>query len=98
MQDLSGKVAVITGGASGIGNALARRFASEGAHIVIGDVQADALERAAKALRDSGAQVEPPPTDRPGPPPTQPPPPHPRPAPGGGGIGGAGVVGGGLSG
>ncbi len=63
MQDLSGKVAVITGGASGIGNALARRFASEGAHIVIGDVEADALERAAKELRDSGAEVEAVPTD-----------------------------------
>jgi NAD(P)-dependent dehydrogenase (short-subunit alcohol dehydrogenase family) len=58
VQDLTGKVAVITGGASGIGNALARRFASEGARVVIGDVEADALERAVSALRASGAEVE----------------------------------------
>ena len=57
MQDLHGKVAVITGGASGIGFALAQRFAAEGAHVVIGDVQADALEQAVSELR-SGAKVE----------------------------------------
>ncbi len=58
MQDLHGKVAVVTGGASGIGNALARRFASEGARVVIGDVEAAALERAVSELRASGADVE----------------------------------------
>ena len=35
---LDGKVCVITGGASGIGRAAARRFAAEGAHVVVGDV------------------------------------------------------------
>jgi NAD(P)-dependent dehydrogenase (short-subunit alcohol dehydrogenase family) len=58
VQDLHGKVAVVTGGASGIGNALARRFASEGARVVIGDVEAAALERAVSELRASGASVE----------------------------------------
>lgn len=58
MQDLHGKVAVVTGGASGIGNALARRFASEGARVVIGDVEAAALERAVSELRASGADIE----------------------------------------
>jgi NAD(P)-dependent dehydrogenase (short-subunit alcohol dehydrogenase family) len=58
VQDLNGKVAVVTGGASGIGNALARRFASEGARIVIGDIEADALERAVVDLRASGADAE----------------------------------------
>ncbi|MDQ1478853.1 MAG: hypothetical protein QOE62_4082 [Actinomycetota bacterium] len=58
MQDLNGKVAVVTGGASGIGNALARRFASEGAQVVIGDIEADALERAVSELRASGATAE----------------------------------------
>jgi NAD(P)-dependent dehydrogenase (short-subunit alcohol dehydrogenase family) len=57
VQDLNGKVAVVTGGASGIGNALARRFASEGAQIVIGDIEVDALERAVAELRASGASA-----------------------------------------
>jgi len=57
VQDLHGKVAVVTGGASGIGFALAQRFAAEGAHVVIGDVEAPALERAVSELR-SGATVE----------------------------------------
>jgi NAD(P)-dependent dehydrogenase (short-subunit alcohol dehydrogenase family) len=58
VQDLHGKVAVVTGGASGIGNALARRFAAEGARIVIGDIEATALEHAVSELRESGAEVE----------------------------------------
>jgi NAD(P)-dependent dehydrogenase (short-subunit alcohol dehydrogenase family) len=58
VQDLNGKVAVVTGGASGIGNALARRFASEGAQVVIGDIEADALQRAVADLRASGADAE----------------------------------------
>ncbi len=59
MQDFQGKVVVVTGGASGIGRALAARFAAQGAHIVIGDVEADALEQAVAKLRfESGAEVE----------------------------------------
>jgi NAD(P)-dependent dehydrogenase (short-subunit alcohol dehydrogenase family) len=58
VQDFQGKVAVVTGGASGIGCALARRFASEGARVVIGDVESAALDRAVSELRDSGAEVE----------------------------------------
>ncbi|MFN8557978.1 MAG: SDR family NAD(P)-dependent oxidoreductase [Dehalococcoidia bacterium] len=41
MAALDGKVAVITGGASGIGRASARRFAAEGAPVVIADIQDD---------------------------------------------------------
>ena len=58
MQDLHGKVVVVTGGASGIGHALARRFASEGARIVLGDVEAAALDLAVGELRAAGAEVE----------------------------------------
>lgn len=48
---LEGKVAVITGGASGIGLACAKRYAEEGALIVISDLGADRLETAAHEIR-----------------------------------------------
>jgi NAD(P)-dependent dehydrogenase (short-subunit alcohol dehydrogenase family) len=47
---LSGRVAVITGGASGIGLATARRLASEGARVVVADLDADAGKRAASEV------------------------------------------------
>jgi NAD(P)-dependent dehydrogenase (short-subunit alcohol dehydrogenase family) len=47
---LSGRVAVITGGASGIGLASARRLASEGARVVVADVDAEAGQKAASAV------------------------------------------------
>ena len=52
-----GRVAVVTGGASGIGYALAAAAAGRGLHVVLSDVRADALEAASAELRGSGAAV-----------------------------------------
>jgi NAD(P)-dependent dehydrogenase (short-subunit alcohol dehydrogenase family) len=52
-----GKVAVVTGGASGIGLGLAERFGGSGMGVVIADVQADALEVARDSLESTGCDV-----------------------------------------
>ena len=57
MRDLNGKVAVITGGASGIGLAMAECFGSVGMKLVIADIQPDAIERALQRLRASGFEA-----------------------------------------
>ncbi|MFC7479481.1 SDR family NAD(P)-dependent oxidoreductase [Luedemannella flava] len=49
-ERLAGRVAVITGAASGIGLATARRFASEGATVVVVDLNAEAGEAAAEEV------------------------------------------------
>ncbi len=57
MEELSGKVAVVTGGASGIGLAMGRAFAAEGMKIVLADIEADALAKAVADLPE-GTEVE----------------------------------------
>jgi len=52
--DLSDKVAVITGGAGGIGVVYAQAVCDAGASVVVADLDADAAERTASALRDDG--------------------------------------------
>ena len=55
MKEFRGKVAVVTGAASGIGRAMAERFAREGMKIVLADVEEVALARAEAALKADGA-------------------------------------------
>jgi NAD(P)-dependent dehydrogenase (short-subunit alcohol dehydrogenase family) len=57
MGQLEGKVAVVTGGASGIGRATVELFAEEGAIVVIADINDVEGEKLAGALRDKGRQV-----------------------------------------
>jgi len=63
MEPFEGRVAVITGGASGIGLAMAQRFAREGMRLALADVEDGALESAVKELEAHGAKVLPVVTD-----------------------------------
>jgi NAD(P)-dependent dehydrogenase (short-subunit alcohol dehydrogenase family) len=53
-MDIDGKVAVVTGGGSGIGRALGRAFAEAGAHVVVGDLDAAGAEDTAAGIRATG--------------------------------------------
>ena len=53
----AGRVALVTGGAAGIGLATARAFAASGARVVIADLPGEAGEAAAATLRETGAQA-----------------------------------------
>ncbi len=57
MQDFEGKVAVVTGAASGIGWGMAQRFAQEGMKVVLADVEEAALARAVRELRQQEHDV-----------------------------------------
>jgi NAD(P)-dependent dehydrogenase (short-subunit alcohol dehydrogenase family) len=57
MRDFNGRVAVITGAARGLGRAFADMAAARGMRLVLADLDADALERAAEELMAGGAEV-----------------------------------------
>ncbi len=56
MKELNGRVAVVTGAASGIGRALASRFVAEGMSVVLADVEQEPLDRAVRELQDAGGK------------------------------------------
>ena len=58
MQDLNGKVAFITGGASGIGLSMAEAFGREGMAVMLADIEEQALERAVAGLRERQIRAE----------------------------------------
>ncbi|MFS0857142.1 SDR family oxidoreductase [Paenibacillus taichungensis] len=58
MSNVKGKVVVITGASSGIGEAAARLLAEQGAHVVMGARRVDRLEALASSIRSEGGSVE----------------------------------------
>ncbi|MGD2139215.1 MAG: SDR family oxidoreductase [Burkholderiales bacterium] len=57
MKEFKDRVAVVTGGASGLGRAMAWRFAGEGMKIVLADIEQESLDTTAGELRDAGHAV-----------------------------------------
>jgi 3-oxoacyl-[acyl-carrier protein] reductase len=55
---LQNKVAIITGGASGFGEGIARRFAAEGAHVVIADLNGEAAQKLAEGIGGLAVQAD----------------------------------------
>jgi 3-oxoacyl-[acyl-carrier protein] reductase len=58
MARLSGKAAIVTGGASGFGAGIVRKFAAEGARVMIADINGDAASALAKELGATAQQVD----------------------------------------
>ena len=54
MKDLRGRIAMVTGAASGIGRATALALADEGCHLVLCDIQEEALAEVAGEIREKG--------------------------------------------
>jgi len=57
MHEFAGRIAVVTGGAGGVGRALGERFAVAGMKVVLADVVAEPLDRTVAELRDAGHDV-----------------------------------------
>jgi NAD(P)-dependent dehydrogenase (short-subunit alcohol dehydrogenase family) len=58
MERLKDKIAVVTGGANGIGEAISQMFAEEGASVVVADIERDAGEALVKTIRGKGGTAE----------------------------------------
>ncbi len=57
MENFTDKLAVITGGASGVGFAIGEALAKEGAKVILTDIEAESLETSAKSLTDQSHNV-----------------------------------------
>lgn len=57
MRGLKGKIVVVTGGGGGIGSATCRRFAEEGARVVVADINAAAAEKVTEEIRAAGGEA-----------------------------------------
>jgi 2-hydroxycyclohexanecarboxyl-CoA dehydrogenase len=57
MQRFEGKTVIVTGGGGGIGGATCRRFAAGGARVAVLDLNAEAAEKVAAAIRAEGGQA-----------------------------------------
>lgn len=57
MQRFDGKTVIVTGGGGGIGGATCRRFAAEGARVAVLDLNGEAAEKTAAAVRDAGGNA-----------------------------------------
>ena len=57
-MQMQGKVAIVTGAASGIGTAIAKRMAEEGAKVVVADINMPGAEQVAAAIRDAGGTAQ----------------------------------------
>lgn len=58
MRDLAGKVAVVTGGGSGIGRGMARAFAGAGMHVIVADIELEAAQAVARELNGTPVQLD----------------------------------------
>jgi NAD(P)-dependent dehydrogenase (short-subunit alcohol dehydrogenase family) len=58
MGELEGRVAVVTGGASGIGRSVARAYAREGARVLVSDLNEAGAEETVRAIREAGGEAE----------------------------------------
>jgi NAD(P)-dependent dehydrogenase (short-subunit alcohol dehydrogenase family) len=56
--DLSGRVALVTGGSRGIGESIARLLADNGAHVIVSSRKIEACEKVAASIRDDGGSAE----------------------------------------
>ncbi len=57
MSRLTGKVAIVTGAGIGIGQAIAKRFAAEGAYVWVTDINSETAEETVRGIKDAGGQA-----------------------------------------